>query len=182
MQTTCEHCLQGSAQGHCCDHEIIMGCWSMLVLSVLSSSPFSSRPKALKPHNGQANRDPPSLSSCCLGYGMPWDATRDPTASTKVTKVSPAFSRIGKKMQQNRSTKIQLSCDGMDSWIHDVVTTWTLESCGTVAVTKQKVDHLWRTHVKHKLHIASLHMSFTYSQYGLASCRAKKGNHSMDAF
>ena len=163
MQTTCEHCLQGSAQGHCCDHGIIMRCWSMLVLSVLSSSPFSSRPKALKPHNGQANRDPPSLSSCCLGYGMPWDATRDPTASTKVTKVSPAFSRIGKKMQQ-RSTKIQLSCNGIDFWIHDVVTTWTLESCGTLAVTKQKVS----------LHIASLHMSFTYSQYGLSSCRAKK--------
>jgi hypothetical protein len=65
---------------------------------------------------------------------------------------------------QQRSTKIQLSCNGIDFWIHDVVTTWTLESCGTLAVTKQKVS----------LHIASLHMSFTYSQYGLSSCRAKK--------
>ena len=161
-----------------------MRCWSMLVLSLLSSSTFSSRPKALKPHNGQANRDRPSLSSCCLGYGMPWDATpcHSFNEGNKGVPASPAFSRIGKKMQQNRSTKIQLSCDGIDFWIHDVVTTWTLESCGTVAVTKQKVDHLRRTHVKHKLHIASLHMSFTYSQYGLASCRAKTGNHSMDAF
>ena len=95
-------------------------------------------------------------------HGMPWDATWDPTASTKVTKVSPAFSRIGKKMQQ-RSTKIQLSCDGIDFWIHEVVTTWTLESCGTLAVTKQKVDHLWRTHVKHKLHIASSHEFHLFS-------------------
>ena len=63
----------------------------------------------------------------------------------------------------------------MDFWIQDVVTTWTLES---FAVTKQKVDHLWRTPVKHKHHCASLR-NFTYSQYGLKTWKAEKGNHCM---
>ena len=69
----------------------------------------------------------------------------------------------------------QVSCEGMDFWIQDVVTTWTLES---FAVTKQKVDHLWRTPVKHKHHCASLR-NFTYSQYGLKTWKAEKGNHCM---